>query len=97
MTGPDFAKPSAPTVGTATAGSGEPMFEREISTYSKSTGGDGADRLKGNARLAIMTNLASAVLCLDKGAYQRAPADCALSPAATYRARQPATVVFGPR
>lgn len=76
---------------------GEQLFERQISTFSQSKGGDGADRLKGNARLAIMTNLGSAVLCLDKAAYQRAPADCALTPKAVYRARQPATVTFVPR
>jgi hypothetical protein len=76
---------------------GQELFRREISTFSRSTGGDGADRLKGNARLAIMTNLASAVLCLDKAAYGRAPADCALTPQASYRARRPSTVIFVPR
>lgn len=76
---------------------GQELFRREISTVSRSRGGEGADRLKGNARLAIMTNLASAVLCLDKAAYGRAPADCALTPQMSYRARSPATVIFVPR
>jgi hypothetical protein len=40
-----------------------------------------------------MTNLASAVVCLDKAAFQRAPADCALKPQMTYRARTPVTTV----
>ena len=39
---------------------GEELFRRDISTVSRSKGGDAADRLKGNARLAILTNLASA-------------------------------------
>jgi hypothetical protein len=76
---------------------GQELFRRDISTVSRSTGGDAADRLKGNARLAILTNLASAVLCLDKAAYGRAPADCALTAQASYRARRPSTVVFVPR
>jgi hypothetical protein len=76
---------------------GQELFRREISTASRSTGGDAADRLKGTARLAILTNLASAVLCLDKAAQMKAPADCALRPQANYRARRPSTVIFVPR
>ena len=76
---------------------GEELFRRDISTFSRSSGGDAADRLKGNARLALLTNLASVVVCLDKAAYMRAPADCALTPLATYQARRPATVVVVPR
>lgn len=76
---------------------GEQLFRRDITTVSRSTGGDASDRLKGNARLAILTNLASAILCLDKAAYQRAPADCALQPQMTYRAATPAVVTFRPR
>jgi hypothetical protein len=76
---------------------GQELFRRDISTASRSTGGDASDRLKGTARLAILTNLASAVLCLDKAAYQRAPADCALHPQMTYRARGVSTVVVTPR
>jgi len=76
---------------------GEELFRRDISTFSRSTGGDASDRLKGNARLAILTNLASAVVCLDKAAYMRAPADCALRPLATYHAQRPATVIVVPR
>jgi hypothetical protein len=75
---------------------GQELFRRDISTASRSTGGDASDRLKGNARLAILTNLASAVLCLDKAAYGQAPADCALTPQASYRAQRPATVIFVP-
>jgi len=76
---------------------GQELFRRDIATVSRSTGGDASDRLKGNARLAILTNLASAVLCLDKAAYGQAPADCALTPQASYHARRPATVIFVPR
>ena len=76
---------------------GQELFRRDIATVSRSTGGDASDRLKGNARLAILTNLASAVLCLDKAAYGQAPADCALTPQASYHAQRPATVIFVPR
>jgi len=76
---------------------GQELFRRDIVTASRSTGGDASDRLKGNARLAILTNLASAVLCLDKAAYGQAPANCALTPQATYHAQRPATVIFVPR
>jgi len=76
---------------------GQELFRRDISTVSRSNGGDAADRLKGNARLAILTNLASAMLCLDKAAYGRAPADCALTAQASYRARRPSTAIFVPR
>jgi hypothetical protein len=72
---------------------GQQLFSRDISTFSQSRGGDASDRLKGNARLAIMTNLASAVVCLDKAAYERAPADCALQPQMNYRAADPPRVV----
>lgn len=75
------------------AENGEQLFSRDISTSSQSRGGDASDRLKGNARLAIMTNLASAVVCLDKAAYQRAPADCTLTPQMTYRAAKPHVTV----
>jgi hypothetical protein len=76
---------------------GHELFRRDIVTASRSTGGDASDRLKGNARLAILTNLASAVLCLDKAAYGQAPANCALTPQSTYHAQRPATVIFVPR
>ena len=64
---------------------GQELFRRDIATVSRSTGGDASDRLKGNARLAILTNLASAVLCLDKAAYGQAPPIARLP-------RKPATV-----
>jgi hypothetical protein len=76
------------------AQNGEQLFRRDITTVSRSTGGEGSDRLKGNARLAILTNLASAIVCLDKAAYQRAPSDCALQPRMTYRAPNPPVVTF---
>ena len=79
------------------AQNGEQLFHRDIVTVSRSTGGDASDRLKGNARLALLTNLASAIVCLDKAAYGRAPADCALEAKMTYRARKPAVVTFVPR
>jgi hypothetical protein len=76
---------------------GEQLFRRDIRTVSRSTGGDASDRLKGNARLALLTNLASAIVCLDKAAYQRAPADCALQPQMVYRAPNPAVLTIIPR
>jgi hypothetical protein len=78
---------------------GQELFRRDITTSARSSGGDASDRLKGNARLAILTNLASAVVCLDKAALQKAPADCALKSQLTYRAADPArvTVVYRAR
>jgi hypothetical protein len=87
----------APAKSLIRVDTGQELFRRDISTFSRSTGGDASDRLKGNARLALLTNLASAVVCLDKAAYMRAPADCALTPLATYQARRPATVIVVPR
>jgi hypothetical protein len=76
---------------------GQTIFSRTITTTTESRGGDATERLKGNARLAIMTNLASAWNCLDQAAYGRAPQDCALKPNATFRAPQPPTVIFMPK
>lgn len=77
--------------------SGEQLFRRDIVTAASSNGGDASDRLRGTARLALLTNLASAVVCLDKAAYQRAPADCALTPGMGYRAQNPVTMTVIPR
>ena len=73
------------------------IFARSITTTSESRGGEGSDRLKGVARMAILTNFASADACLDKAAYGAAPLECALKPAVTYRARKPTVVIFKPR
>jgi hypothetical protein len=76
---------------------GAVIFARTITTSSESKGGDAADRLQGVARLAILTNFASAIACIDKASYGQAPMDCALKPAMTYRARQPTVMQFVPR
>ena len=59
---------------------GQRIFDREIRTSSYTRGGDAAKRLKENARLAIVTNIASGIVCLDKAAYGLAPEDCTLTP-----------------
>lgn len=70
---------------------GQVLFARDIVTHGKARGGDGFQRAVGTARGALVANLASAILCLDKAAFGRAPADCALSPGGSFRA--PITVV----
>ena len=77
--------------------SGAVIFARTISTISESSGGDASDRLQGVARLAILTNFASAIACIDKASYGTAPMDCALKSAISYRARSPSRVTFIPR
>jgi hypothetical protein len=57
---------------------GATIFRRDITTRSSASGGDGAERLKANARMAIQRNIASIVACLDKAAYGTAPPDCAI-------------------
>lgn len=73
---------------------GAVVFARSITTASESRGGDASDRLKGVARLAILTNFASAIACLDHAAYGTAPIECALKPPVTYRAATPPTVMI---
>ena len=65
---------------------GKEIFHREISTHAKTGGGDATMRLEGNARVALVTNLASILVCLDKGARGVAPTDCALTPKFSYQA-----------
>lgn len=65
---------------------GQEIFSREIETSAESRGGSGNDRAVGVGRVALMANIASAVVCIDKAAYGKAPDDCALKPAFTYRA-----------
>lgn len=69
------------------------IFRRSITTYARSQGGDGTKRFKGNARLAILSNLASAILCLDKAAFGQAPPDCALKPMISFRAPAPRIMI----
>jgi hypothetical protein len=40
----------------------------------------------GVGRVALMTNIASAMRCIDMAAYGQAPQDCALTPGFNYRA-----------
>lgn len=76
--------------------SGKILFQREIATSAESRGGDGTSRANGVGRVALMTNIASVALCLDKAAYGQAPGDCALNPAFTYHAPT-YTIMFIPR
>jgi hypothetical protein len=57
---------------------GQVVFQRDITTHSRGSGGDAAERMKLNARLAVQKNIASAIACLDKAAYGAAPADCTI-------------------
>jgi hypothetical protein len=65
---------------------GQPLFDRDISTAAESKGGSGSERAIGVGRVALMTNIASAVRCIDLAAYGQAPQDCALTPDFTYKA-----------
>jgi hypothetical protein len=58
--------------------SGATIFQREIRTRSASRGGDASERLKANARAAILANIASVTLCLQRAAVGVAPDDCAI-------------------
>ncbi|HYI63877.1 MAG TPA: hypothetical protein VEW71_03220 [Allosphingosinicella sp.] len=58
---------------------GATIFQREIRTASSSRGGDASERLKANARAAILANIASVTLCLQRAAVGPAPADCAIN------------------
>lgn len=59
---------------------GEVIFRRDITNSVESKGGDGAERLKGTARSAILASLASATWCLERSPLGGAPADCTLHP-----------------
>lgn len=76
---------------------GQRIFERQIATSADAHGGEGGARAIGVGRLAIMTNLASVALCLDKAAYGHAPEDCALTPGFTFRPPRPPIILFIPR
>jgi len=71
---------------------GEIIFAREIVTQADARGGDGSTRARGTGRAAILANIASLTLCLDKAAVQGAPADCALR--STGRFSAPITVMI---
>ncbi|WP_420145641.1 hypothetical protein [Sphingobium sp.] len=65
---------------------GQAIFDRDIETSAESKGGSGSERATGVGRVALMTNIASAMRCIDMAAYGRAPQDCALTPGFTYHA-----------
>ena len=73
---------------------GRTIFEREITTSVQSSGGSAPERKRGVERLSLMSNIASVALCLDKSAYGRAPADCALTPGFSYRAPSVPMITF---
>jgi hypothetical protein len=56
---------------------GQTLFQREVRTGSRATGGAASQRIRHNARMAIQHNIAAVVSCLDEAAYGRAPDDCA--------------------
>lgn len=60
--------------------SGQPLFDREITTEARGGGVDASMRDNGIVRAAIAANFASAANCLDRAAFGTAPADCALTP-----------------
>lgn len=65
---------------------GQQIFRREIATPSEAKGRDGSLRAVGVGRMALMTNIASAAVCIDAAAYGHAAADCALTPGFRYEA-----------
>ncbi|MBU0657216.1 MAG: hypothetical protein EPO45_14310 [Sphingobium sp.] len=65
---------------------GQLLFQRDITTAAQSKGGNGTDRMVGVGRVALMTNIASALNCVDRAAYGVARQDCALSPNFEYKA-----------
>lgn len=73
---------------------GRTIFEREIATSAESRGGMAPERKRGVERVALMSNIASVALCLDKSAYGRAPSDCALTPGFSYQAPSAPTIIF---
>lgn len=62
------------------------IFDRDIATSAESKGGSGSERATGVGRVALMTNIASAMRCIDLAAYGQAPQDCTLTPGFTYHA-----------
>lgn len=73
---------------------GKTIFSREIATFAQSTGGSAPERRKDVERVALMSNIASAVRCIDRTALGKPPADCALTPGFGYRAPTPPLIVF---
>jgi len=58
---------------------GQMLFGRNVTTKIDGSR-SGADGGMSTRRAAIAVNFASAAACLDKAAYGRAPANCALTP-----------------
>ena len=77
--------------------SGKTIFAREIATFAESSGGSAYERKTGVERVALMSNIASAVGCIDKTSLGQPPADCALTPGFSYRAPNPPLIIFMPR
>jgi hypothetical protein len=71
---------------------GQVIFSRQILTRASARGGNAATRAQGTGRAAILANIASATLCLEKAAVEQAPADCALNPVGSFSA--PITVAI---
>lgn len=89
-----FSSEATATLGyTLTAADGRLLLQRDIRTHTEAEGGVASERLRGNARLAIATNLASALVCLDRAGQGRDTGECTLTPTAEYRAPPPVILV----
>ncbi len=66
--------------------SGTVIFQRDITTSTTTSGGNAAIRQRGTARATLAANFAGALWCLEQAAYDRAPADCAVSPVGSFDA-----------
>jgi hypothetical protein len=80
---------------TLTSADGRQLLDRDIRTHTEAEGGVASERLRGNARLALATNLASALVCLDRAGRGHDAGNCTLRPAVDYIA--PAPVIPIPR
>lgn len=65
---------------------GQVIFSRQILTRASARGGNAATRAQGTGRAAILANIASATLCLEKAAVGQAPEDCAVNPVGSFSA-----------
>ena len=71
---------------------GQVIFSREIVTHAEARGGDGSTRARGTGRAAILANIASVTLCLQKAAFGQDPSNCALQTVGSFSA--PITVAI---
>ncbi len=70
---------------------GQVIYAREIVTAAESRGGEASARARGTGRAAILTNLASLVLCLERAPFEPPSDACVVRPTGSFSA--PITVV----